>query len=202
MKRNGTQSSRLAPRMNIWIRELGGGQNMPPPPHGGQGTLSLAQGTAGPPDLTAQAGGGPNQAQLPPVAPPQQGATQGAVQPAAGLGRSGAGTAQPPTGTGPTGTPPQEFSGIASALERLAPLMTDADTARHLRWQREVDGDKNKLAAWKLEATGSAGLQFYAYVQPGEAFLVLGHSLSTVNHIFDYYGCCILSWKNHPLHWR
>jgi len=40
--------------------------------------------------------------------------------------------------------------------------MTDADTARNLRWQREVDGDKNKLAAWKLEATGSAGLQFYA----------------------------------------
>jgi hypothetical protein len=39
----------------------GGGHNMPPPPHGGQGTLSLAQGTAGPPDLTAQAGGGPNQ---------------------------------------------------------------------------------------------------------------------------------------------
>ena len=39
----------------------GWGQNMPPPPHGGQGTLSLAQGTAGPPDLTAQAGGGPNQ---------------------------------------------------------------------------------------------------------------------------------------------
>ena len=102
MKRYGTQSSRLAPRMNIWIRELGGGQ----------GTLSLAQGTAGPPDLMAQAGGGPNQAQLPPVAPPQQGAAQVAVQPAAGLGRSGAGTSQPPTGTGPTGTPPQDFSGI------------------------------------------------------------------------------------------
>ena len=140
----------------------GGGQNMPPPPPGGQGTLSLAQGTAGPPDLTAQDGGGPNQAQLPPFAPPQQGAAQIAVQPAAGLGRSGAGTAQPPTGTGPTGTPPQDFLGIASALERLAPLMTDADTARNLRWQREVDGDKNKLVAWKLEATGSAGLCVYA----------------------------------------
>ena len=107
----------------------GGEQNMPLLPHGGQGTLSLAQGTAGPPDLTAQASGEPNQAQLSPVAPPQQGAAQFAVQPAAGLGRSGARTAQPPTGTGPTGTPPQDFSGIASALERLAPLMTDADTA-------------------------------------------------------------------------
>ena len=145
----------------------GGGQNMPPPPHGGQGTLSLAQGTAGPPDLTAQDGGGPSQAQLPPFAPPQQGAAQIAVQPAAGLGRSGAGTAQPPPGIGPTGTPPQDFLGITSALERLAPLMTDADTARNLRWQRAVDGDKNKLAAWKLEATGNAGLQFYAYTRVG-----------------------------------
>ena len=71
-----------------------GGQNMPPPPHSGQLTLSLAQGTVGPPDLTAPAGGGPIQAQLPPVAPPQQGAAQIAVQPAAG--RAGAGTAQPP----------------------------------------------------------------------------------------------------------
>jgi hypothetical protein len=117
---------------------------MPLPPHGGQGTMSLAQKTSGPPDLMAQDSGGPNQAQLPPFAPPQQGAAQIAVQPAGGLGRSGAGgTAQPPTGTGPTGTSPQDFSGIASALERLAPLMTDADTARNLRWQREVDGDKN-----------------------------------------------------------
>jgi hypothetical protein len=40
--------------------------------------------------------------------------------------------------------------------------MMDADTARTLRWQREVDGDKNKLVAWKLEATGSAGLCVYA----------------------------------------
>ena len=45
--------------------------------------------------------------------------------------------------------------------------MTDADTARNLRWQRAVDGDKNKLAAWKLEATGNAGLQFYAYTRVG-----------------------------------
>ncbi len=104
-----------------------------------------------------------------------------------------------PPGTGPTGTLPQDFLGIASALERLAPLMTDADTARNLRWQREVDGDKNKLAAWKLEATGNAGLQFYAYVQPGEVFLVLGHSLSsiysTTADVASYHG------KNCPIHW-
>ena len=74
--------------------------------------------------------------------------------------------------------------------------MTDADTARNLRWQREVDGDKNKLAVWKLKAMGSAGLQFYAYMQPGEAFLVLGHSLSsiysTTTDVASYHGKIIL----------
>ena len=181
--------------MDIWTRELGGAKYAPPP-HGGQLTLSLAQGTAGPPDLTAQDGGGPNQAQLPTCTPPQQGAAQIAVQPAAGLGRPGAGTTQPPTGTGPIGTPLQEFSGIASDLERLAPLMTDDDTARNLRWQHEVDGDKNNIAAWKLEAMESAGLQFYAYMQPGEAFLVLGHSLSciylTTTDVASYRGKIVL----------
>ena len=118
------------------------------------------------------------------------------MQPAAGLGRPGAGTTQPPTGTGPIGTPLQEFSGIASDLERLAPLMTDDDTARNLRWQHEVDGDKNNIAAWKLEAMESAGLQFYAYMQPGEAFLVLGHSLSciylTTTDVASYRGKIVL----------
>ena len=182
----------LSPGLGGW-----GGAKYAPAPPGGRGTMSLARGTAGPSDLMAQDSGGPNQAQLPLVAPPQQGAAQIAVQPAAG--RAGAGTAQPPPGTGPTGTPPQDFSGIASALECLAPLMTDADTAQNLRWQREVDGDKNKLAAWKLEATGNAGLQFYAYMQPGEAFLVLGHSLSsiysTTADVASYHG------KNCPIHW-
>jgi len=74
--------------------------------------------------------------------------------------------------------------------------MTDADTARNLRWQREVDGDKNKLAVWKLKAMGSAGLQFYAYMQPGEAFLVLGHSLSsiylTTMDVASYHGKIVL----------
>ena len=112
------------------------------------------------------------------------------------LGVPGVGQAPPPTGTGPTGTPPQEFSGVASALERLAPFMTDANTARNLRWQREVDGDKTKLVTWKLEATGSSGLQFYAYMQPGEGFLVVGHSLSciysTITDVASYQGKIVL----------
>ena len=58
--------------------------------------------------------------------------------------------------------------------------MTDADTSHSLRWQRNVNGDATKLAAWKVEATAIPGLQFYAYMQPGEVFLVVGHTLSTI----------------------
>ncbi len=66
------------------------------------------------------------------------------------------------------------------ALERLAPVMVDADTARNLQWQREVGGDVTKLTTWKLKATASPGLQFFAYMQPGEALLVVGHSMATI----------------------
>jgi hypothetical protein len=58
--------------------------------------------------------------------------------------------------------------------------MTDADTSRNLRWQRDVNGDAKNVPIWKLEATSLPGLQFFAYMQPGEAFLVVGHSLSTI----------------------
>jgi hypothetical protein len=66
------------------------------------------------------------------------------------------------------------------ALKHLAPIITDADTSRNLRWQWAVEGDVTKLATWKLKATASPGLQFYAYMQPGEAFMVVGHSMSTI----------------------
>ncbi len=65
------------------------------------------------------------------------------------------------------------------ALDCLGPVMADAVTARNLRWQREV-GDFTKLTTWMLKATASPGLQFYAYMQPGEAFLVVGHSMATI----------------------
>ncbi len=41
-------------------------------------------------------------------------------------------------------------------------------------------GDLTKLTTWKLKATASPGLQFFAYMQPGEAFLLVGHSMATV----------------------
>ncbi len=65
--------------------------------------------------------------------------------------------AQAAAGIGAQEPPSQEYSGIAMALERLAPVMKDlapvmkdADTSRNLRWQQEVDRDANKLTFWKL----------------------------------------------------
>jgi hypothetical protein len=66
------------------------------------------------------------------------------------------------------------------ALDRLALVMTDGDTSRNLGWQWEVDGDAIKLITWKLAATASSGLQFYTYMQSGEPFMVVGHSMSTI----------------------
>jgi hypothetical protein len=60
------------------------------------------------------------------------------------------------------------------ALECLVLVMADVDTTRNLQWQREVGGDITKLTTWKLKATASPGLQFFAYMQPGEAFLMVG----------------------------
>jgi hypothetical protein len=75
---------------------------------------------------------------------------------------------------------PQEYLGISLALDRLSQTMTDVDTARNLCWQKDVSGDVNELAAWRVEATSNPVLQFYAYMQPGEAFMVVGHSMSTI----------------------
>jgi hypothetical protein len=81
---------------------------------------------------------------------------------------------------GAQGPPSQEYLEISKALKRLAPVMTDADISKNLCWQWEVDRDANKLTTWKLKATASPGLQLYAYMQPGEAFMGVGHSMSTI----------------------
>ena len=131
-----------------------------------QGRAPLAPGT--------QQGGAP----LAPQAPgTQQGGAQIAVQPPRG---GSAGPPQAPPGIGTNAPPTQEGSGIAGALERLAFCMTNADTSWSLRWQCNVNGDATKLAAWKVEATALPRLQFYANMQPNEAFLVVGHTLSTI----------------------
>ena len=78
--------------------------------------------------------------------------------------------------------------------------MTNADTSRSLHWQCNVNRNATKLAAWKVEATAIPGLQFFAYMQPGEAFLVVGHTLSTIysttTGVANYHGKVILSTRD------
>jgi hypothetical protein len=108
----------------------------------------------------------------------QQGGAQIAVHP---TGNNGGGVPKKAmTGRGVQANTSHEYSGITMALERLALIITDADTSRNLRWQHDVAGDPTKFSVWKIEATSSHGLQVYAYMQPGEAFMVVGHSMSTI----------------------
>ncbi len=117
-----------------------GQQLAPGPPEGGQNSTAAA---AAPQALAAQQGG-----------------AQIAVQPAGtGVGRS-----QAVSGMGTQGPTYQEYLGISMALKHLAPIITDADNSRNLCWQQAVAGDATKLATWKIEATASPGLQFFAYM--------------------------------------
>jgi hypothetical protein len=155
---------------------------MPLAPGTQQGRAPLAPGTP------------QGEAPLAPQAPgTQQGGAQIAVQPPGG---GSAGPPQAPTGIGANAPSTQEGSGIAGALEHLTSCMTNADTSRSLQWQHNVNGDTTQLTAWKVEATALPGLQFYAYMQPGEGFLVVGHTLSTIysttTDVANYHGKVIL----------
>ena len=77
--------------------------------------------------------------------------------------------------------------------------MTDADTSRNLRWQRDVNGDAAKFPTWQIEATSLPGLHFFAYMQPGEAFLS-GGTLS-VHNLLNRHRYSVLPWQDCPLLW-
>jgi hypothetical protein len=91
---------------------------------------------------------------------------------------------------------PQDYSGISSALKQLAHIITDANTAHNLRWQQDIDGDNQKINVWKVEVAALPRLQFYAYMQPGDPFLVVGHSLSiiysTATDVASFHGKMVL----------
>ena len=139
-----------------------------------------AQGQQGQPPATVPPGGAQNiplAATAPQAQAAQQGGAQIAVQPG---GNTGVGGTPTVPGRVTHGAISHKYSGITMALKRLAPTMTDADTSRNLRWQQAVAGDAAKLTMWKMEATSSPDLQFYAYMQPGESFMVVGHSMATI----------------------
>jgi hypothetical protein len=58
--------------------------------------------------------------------------------------------------------------------------MTNKATSQNLKWQRNVNGDPNKAAAWMAEATSLSSLQFFVLMQPGQAHIMVGHSMSTI----------------------
>ena len=180
---HGQQGLGLHPTMNLPGRQGEQGQSLIPSPSGErQMPMTGPQGQQGQPPAPEPPGGGggqniTNAAAAPQVLAAQQGGAQIAVQPG---GNNGAGVSQAVTGRVAQGTTSQEYLGISMALERLAQIITDADTSRNLCWLKAVAGDATKLALWKIEATSSPGLQFYAYMQPGEAFMVAGYSMSTI----------------------
>ncbi len=94
-----------------------------------------------------------------------------------GLGTSAAQATAIRVGNSPS---PRDYSGISLALDRLSQTMMDADTSRSLCWHKDINWEDTKLTAWKFEATSNPYLQFYAYMQRGEAFMVVGHSMSTI----------------------
>ena len=177
---HGHQGAGLHPSMNLPGPQGQQGQSITPVPPGGRQTT-------GPP--------GVGQNIMPAVAAPQalaapQGGAQIAVHP---TGNNGGGVLTTLTGRGAHGTTSQEYSGISMALEHLAPITTDADSSRNLRWQQSVAGDATKLALWKIEATSSPGLQFYAYMQHGSWTL-------NDHHLFHNDIHCHTSWKGSALH--
>jgi hypothetical protein len=110
----------------------------------------------------------PAQAWVGAPAPPAEAAH---APPQVAVGNAAGGGAVATTGN----NPPVEFSGINTALARLSNIMTDTYTARNLKWQAATNGESAKIDVWKCEAASLPGLQFYAYMQPGDPFLVIGH---------------------------
>ena len=120
------------------------GQSLFPGPPGGRHTpMTGPQGQQGQPSAPLELpGGGQNitnawAAHQVPAA--QQGGAQIAGQNP--TGNNGGGVPQAVTGREAQALTSHEYSGIRMALERLAPLMTDADTSRNLRWQHDAAGD-------------------------------------------------------------
>jgi hypothetical protein len=129
-----------------WLGQQGAGL---PPAANIQG-LPGQQGVPGPPGIGGLTSAAPApQAQATGV---QQGGAQIGGQPPGGQGGPGTGATQATAGRAGNVPTPQDYSGISSALKQLSQIMMDADTSRILCWQKEVSGDTNKLAAWKVEA--------------------------------------------------
>jgi hypothetical protein len=144
---HGQQSLGLHTMMDLSGPQGQQGQTLIPGSPGGRQILMTGpQGQQGQSPATGPPGGGQNitaAALAPQARAAPQGGAQIAAQPG---GNTGVGVSLAGTGRGAQGSTSHEYSGISMALERLAPIITDADTSRNLRWQEAVTGDAANLA--------------------------------------------------------
>jgi hypothetical protein len=155
--RQGQQDSGLHPFITPPGPQGQQGQSLFPGPPGESHTpMTGPHGQQGQPYASGTPGGGqniPNASAAPQAPAAQQGGAQ--ITGLNPTGNNGGGAPKAVTGRGPQAQTSYKYSGIRMALERLAPLMTDADTSRNLRWQQDAAGDPTKLSVWKIEATSS-----------------------------------------------
>ena len=75
------------------------------------------------------------------------------------------------TATGPTGP----YSGFEEALKRWGPS-GDTTAARDLKWQRDVNGDTQKIKQFQEVVGGLQDFRTYLFMKPGSAFVTVLHS--------------------------
>ena len=75
------------------------------------------------------------------------------------------------TATGPTGP----YSGFKEALKRWGPS-GDNTAARDLKWQRDVNGDTQKIKQFQEVVGGLQDFRAYLLMKPGSAFVTVLHS--------------------------
>jgi hypothetical protein len=136
---NNNEDNRLPPYEGGAGGLDGGGINLPPQPNENfrVGPQGQAQGVKHGATVPPQAPGLPGSPQALVLAiPPQVPGLEAIVPPAAANQPPQQGGANARGGGVTLGTNPQDYSGINSALDQLSHVMTDADMARTLRWQR------------------------------------------------------------------
>ncbi len=85
----------------------------------------------------------------------------------------------PPQGQGvamranTTQDPP--YSGFDEAMKKWG-MGTEASILQDLTWQREVDGNANKITQFKELVRGLQDFRTYLFIKPGSAFVTVLHS--------------------------
>jgi hypothetical protein len=68
-----------------------------------------------------------------------------------------------------------QYSGFDNAIKKWG-LGTEASMARDLNWQREMDGDAQKITQFKEVVGGLQDFRTYLFMKPGSTFVTVMHS--------------------------